>query len=115
MRCEKQGWLNKSNSTTVADPGGTVVDSLVIEWQAKDHSFGRVPGGLSDWYLFETPTPGAPNHTTAYIDYMYEQPQFSKPGGRFESPFQLSLSSSDPGDSVYFTTNGSECRREEAT
>jgi hypothetical protein len=55
------------DSLFLTDPGVTVIDSLIIEWQAKDHSFGRVPGGLSDWYLFETPTPGAPNHTIAFI------------------------------------------------
>jgi len=98
MRCEKQGWYNNKKEPAEIRIGQQVHKCF-----------------LKLWYLFETPTPGAPNHTTAYIDYMYEQPQFSKPGGRFESPFQLSLSSSDPGDSVYFTTNGSECRREEAT
>jgi hypothetical protein len=96
------------DSLYLTDPGGTVVDSLVIEWQAKDHSFGRMPVTSPDWYLFETPTPGAPNHTRAYIDYMHEQPHFSKPGGRFESPFQLSLYSNDPEDSICFTTDGSE-------
>ncbi|MCA1746232.1 MAG: CotH kinase family protein, partial [Bacteroidales bacterium] len=96
------------DSLYLTNPEGTVVDSLIIEWQAKDHSFGRLPATFPEWYLFETPTPGEPNHTRAYIDYLYEQPQFSRPGGRFHASFQLSISSVNPEDSIYFTIDGSE-------
>ena len=92
----------------LTNPEGAVVDSLIIDWQAKDHSFGRLPDGLPEWHLFGTPTPGEPNHTKAYIDYLYEKPQFSKPGGRFQDSFHLSLSSANPEDSIYYTIDGSD-------
>ncbi|MDF1572042.1 MAG: CotH kinase family protein [Bacteroidales bacterium] len=86
-------------------PAGKVTDSLIIRWQVPDHSFGRKPGIPGEWYLFDLPTPGSSNVTFAYQGYVETQPVFSRPGGRITDPFQLTISA-PPGDSIYYTTDG---------
>lgn len=93
-----------SDTLYLSDAGGKDVDSLYFTWQATDHSFGRVSDQA--WYLFGEPTPGQDNDTETYYGYSDNQLIFSRPGGRFSEPFELTISSDDPLDTIYFTTDG---------
>jgi len=89
-------------------PGGTLIDSLVIPFLDENHSYGRKEDEPQEWVLFVHPTPEAPNVGDSYKGYLEETPLFSARGGRFQTPFQLLLSSSTPADTIYYTLDGSD-------
>ncbi len=89
-------------------PKGRVTDSVHIPWIGENNSFGRNPQDTAAWVAFSEPTPGEPNHATAFAGYVSRLPGFSVPGGRFTGPFMLSLSSAEAGDSIYYTLDGTE-------
>ncbi|MBN1132284.1 MAG: CotH kinase family protein [Bacteroidales bacterium] len=96
------------DSLYLSDPTGSIIDSFFVSWQFPNHSFGRQPGNYMDWYLFEIPTPGAENSTVPYLGYSRNNLHFSREGGRFTNPFQLVLTPDNPGDPIYYSTDGSE-------
>jgi len=93
------------DSLYFTDPAGTVTDSLIISWQDMDHSFGR--SGDAAWHLFAIPTPGRDNDTEAFFGYNDSQLTFSRQGGRFTDPFELTVTTGDPLDTIYYSTDGS--------
>lgn len=92
----------------LSNSAGSIIDSLIIVAQYPNHSYGRIPGGFPVWKLFDAPTPGSKNSTASFSNYMNRTPTFSESGGKFTNPFQLTLSSSEPDDTIYYTTDGSE-------
>lgn len=89
-------------------PAGYVADSLFIPYMGLNLSFGRKDTLADQWALFEVPTPGKPNNTSWFQGYVADKPKFSVPGGRIAGIQQLLLSSTEPGDTIYYTTDGSE-------
>ena len=73
--------------------------------QSADQSYGS---SEEEGYIgfMETPTPGAPNGVS-YTDFL-EEVTFSTPRGRYDSPFGLTLTSSNPSAEIRYTTDGSE-------
>lgn len=96
------------DSLYLSNSSGKIIDSLFIITQYPNHAYGRIPGEYSDWHLFDKPTPGVENSTDSYIDYMARKPVFSTNGGKFTAPFQLTLTSTEPNDTIYYTTDGTE-------
>jgi hypothetical protein len=88
-------------------PQGFIIDSLEIPFLDENHSYGRKEGELNRWVLFVTPTPGEPNVGESFEGYLEDIPRFTPPGGRFQSSFQLALSSENPADTIYYTLDGS--------
>ncbi|MDR4989315.1 MAG: CotH kinase family protein, partial [Bacteroidales bacterium] len=87
-------------------PDGTRLDELAPVELPTDVSAGRKPGDLQSWYFFDEPTPGFANTSTAWAGVL-PPPVVSHPGGFYEHPFQLTITSDIPGVSLYYTLDGS--------
>ena len=73
--------------------------------QRNDYSYGRDARRL--WSYFTNPTPGAANGVSV-ISGILDPPHFNVPRGFYHQPFDLHLTSPDPGASIRYTTDGSE-------
>jgi gliding motility-associated-like protein len=90
----------------LADPTGTVVDSLKLQLTQRGHSRGRVVDGSAQFGLFATPTPNATNNTqTAYARYA-TKPIMNVPGGNYTVAQTVSITTPDPSVTIYYTING---------
>lgn len=88
--------------------GTTVVDSISFPAQNTDIAWGRLPNGLGDWYFLNPATPGSTNQgATAYAGVLAPVVG-SEQSGFYANTLSLSLSSPDPGVTIYFTLDGSE-------
>jgi gliding motility-associated-like protein len=95
----------KPEAIILSDPSGAVLDSMTLKPNQANHSRGRIPDGASTWGVFTTPTPGATN-TGAKLEYA-TLPAMSVAAGFYSSAQTVTISSSDAGASIYYTTNGS--------
>ena len=104
FRLERNG-----ETVTLADPEGTVLESVTLPPQTEDHSFGRSPDATGPWRYLLTPTPEAPNVTQAFDEPISATVEFDPPPGRYAGGVNVTLTAS-PGDQVvvYYTTNGEE-------
>jgi len=73
--------------------------------QRNDYSYGRDPTNALRY--FQTPTPGAVNGSSAIVGVAPE-PHFSVTRGLFDVPFNLLLTTTIPGATIRYTTDGSE-------
>ena len=87
-------------------PDDTRIDELSPRFIPTDVSAGRIPGDLSTWYLFDQPTPGAPNDTEP-MHGLLSPPTFSHQSGFYSDEFHLTLASETEGVAIYFTLDGS--------
>ena len=85
-------------------PGGATVDEVPPLSLLTNVSYGRLPDGNGTWFFFDEPTPGSANITTGYSS-VQSPPGFSHQAGTYSQSFLLNLQS-DPGASIYYTTNG---------
>jgi gliding motility-associated-like protein len=98
----------KPEKIILSDPGGTILDSVVIRRNQEGHSWGRPTDGGSGWKVFLAPTFGASNLTsTAYSPYA-TTPNFSLVAGYYSGSQTLTISTPDPGITIHYTTNGFE-------
>ena len=89
-------------------PTGNIVDSAVIVPVRTDYSLGRQPDGTGAWVVFTEPTPGGPNDTPGYGAGENDVPVFSLAPGFYPGPVRLELSPAHEGDTICYTTDGSE-------
>ena len=80
---------------------------LTYPEQYRDISYGRYGDELSYAY-FVTPTPGGPNDEASARESAVSPVSFSAERGFYDVPFNLELSTTTPGASIHFTTDGSE-------
>jgi len=73
--------------------------------QRNDHSYGLDPASV--WRYYATPTPGAANGASTIVG-LAPEPHFSVPRGLFNVPFNLLLTTTLPGATIRYTTNGAE-------
>lgn len=73
--------------------------------QRNDYSYGR--DTTNAFRYFQTPTPGAANGSSAIVGVAPE-PHFSVSRGLFDVPFDLLLTTTIPGATIRYTTDGSE-------
>ena len=85
------------------DPTGRVLDRLPLSLIHTDHSYGRTLG-LSGFYYYDVPTPGAENGT-GYYGYT-ENPSLSLPGGQYKGEVSVTINVPE-GTVVYYTTDSS--------
>ncbi len=91
------------------DPDGRLVDMVRFGDQAADASFGRTADGVPEWAFFQQPTPGHMNEGVSVPSAMQAPvPRFSQPGGRFEGPQEVALSSPEPAAEIRYTLDGSK-------
>ena len=93
-------WIILSNNLL------NVVDSFKIVHMTKaDHSVGRSTNGAPDFKLFVTPTPGANN--TGAVNFYEPTPVMSVAPGFYPGAQSVTLTCSDPGATIRYTTDGS--------
>ncbi len=102
--------LTQTNSEEVvfSDNSGTIIDSYefaVIGPTQANHSWGRDGDGSSNWVIYSTPTPDAPNTGTTAIGYA-TKPVFNIEAGYYPNTQNITLTAGT-GETIYYTTDGS--------
>jgi hypothetical protein len=120
-------WVDEQNSTNHAsfemdmrgqeisllNPSDVVLDSVTYDMRIgsvllPDISFGRQTDGSGTLTYFDQPTPGASNTTTGFVSpSLAAAPTFSPPGGFYAGNQSVTLSTSETGAEIRFTTDGS--------
>jgi gliding motility-associated-like protein len=96
----------KGEWVILTEPGGNVVDSLkVIMVTQMDHSYGRTTDGAANWSLFVNPTIGTANTTPQ--NYYTTTPNLSVDGGFYGAAQNVTITSTDPLATIYYTIDGS--------
>ena len=88
----------------LSDASGIFQDSVRVLPNQKSHTRGRETDGSSVWSVFTNGTPNA-NNVGAMQEYA-ATPIFSQSGGYNSGAVNLTLSSSEPNITIYYTTNG---------
>jgi hypothetical protein len=87
--------------------GANLVDSVGSTTLLNDISYGRKPDGSSSWFFFGEPTPDAANTTPGVAEVLANPVSFSPQGGKHLGGITLYLSTANPNDTIYYTTDGS--------
>ncbi len=96
-----------------SNAGGIVLESYDFDIDADflipnqaNHSWSRIPDGSSTWKIQTDPTPlaavAAAGSATAYA----VKPVMDIQAGYYAGPISVALSTSEPGATIYYTTNG---------
>ncbi|WP_170069427.1 CotH kinase family protein [Spirosoma pollinicola] len=98
----------------VQPDGSTVVDQVLFGAQRTDVSWGRQPNGSSTWLYFQrtnsinNTSPGASNNAKTGYATIMSDPIFSQVGGFYSTDFSLTITSSDPTATIFYTLDGSD-------
>jgi gliding motility-associated-like protein len=93
-----------------SNPAGNILESYdfaTISPNQMNHSYGRVPNGSGVMLIQTDPSEGAANTgatATAYAD----APVIDTQAGYYASPITVTISSTEPGATIYYTTDGSQ-------
>lgn len=98
---------NSPEYVVFSNPQGIISDFVqLIQKTQLGHSYGRTTDGTSSWSVFKTPTLAASNNTaTPYLRYS-DRPDFDLAAGFYPSAITVSISSTDTGSVIRYTTNG---------
>lgn len=88
-----------------APDGEEIIDFIAKREVPRDISFGRAEDGSGELQYFENPTPGTRNLPAAPY-YINRPPTFSREGGFYQKPFDLTLTSEEH-EQIYYTLDGS--------
>lgn len=103
--------LSKSGETVfLTDPSNNLLDKKATGNLEIDNSIARVPDGSANWCLTDVPTPNATNNATVCKTGYATFPIFSLLGGFYSGTRTLTLSTSFPGGSIRYTTDGSNVK-----
>ncbi|GAB2792852.1 hypothetical protein GCM10027275_42280 [Rhabdobacter roseus] len=91
-----------------APDGITQLDAVAFPALAANISYGRKPSGSANWVYFTSATPAATNNNAPSFSAFLDPPTFSHASGYYPGAFTLTLTSSDPDATIYYTTDGSE-------
>ena len=84
-----------------------VVDSVIYPAQYRNVSYGRLLDGSKDWVCFEQFSAGASNNGKFSASLRCDEPVFSMQSGFYPSAINITFNPL-PGDTIYYTRNGSE-------
>ena len=99
--------LTRTGETiTLSNSGGTIINQVLYPAMDIDHSYGRKPDGNANWCLFATPTPNTSNNSSTCYNGYAGTVIFNKASGFYPSAQNITLTSSIPGATVRYTTNG---------
>lgn len=84
------------------------IDSVVYPAQHRNISWGRQTDGYVDWQYFEQPSPGSSNNGNSYATLRCKNPVFTLTNGFYPSTQSLGFTAPATGETIYYTTNGSE-------
>ncbi|MCW0483757.1 CotH kinase family protein [Gaoshiqia sediminis] len=96
------------DSLFIFNANGQEIDELIITPIPIDISTGYKEGDFSQLFIFAYPTPWEANTSQALIIDEHLTPVFSQEGGIFNNSVTLSLSTANAGDTIYYTTDGSD-------
>ncbi|OGU59661.1 MAG: hypothetical protein A2X64_04445 [Ignavibacteria bacterium GWF2_33_9] len=91
----------------IFSPSLNLVDSVTYPPQIANVSMGRKIDGIGEFVYFLEPTPGKPNSNLFYDKITFNLPVFSKLGGIFNSPQNITLKTIDGGN-IKYTIDGSD-------
>lgn len=97
---------SNGDSIILTSSTAQLVDEIFTDTITADISLGRKPDAADNWYYFDEPTPGGPNTTDVYSAVTHSLPIPSHPGGLYTSTLNLTLTSPFPGDTIYYTLDG---------
>jgi hypothetical protein len=84
----------------LSDSNGEEIDRIEPVQLTIDFTYGRFPDGENNLTFLGEPTPNKPNMPGTVVT-------FSMPPGFYQYPFEITLSSSNPGDTIFYTLDGS--------
>lgn len=93
---------------TLTRPDGTIADEVPPTAMPRDISYGRASDGGDVWGFFMEPTPAASNNESQWYTDVLAEPTFSRQGGFYTEPFDLTLAYDDPEVTIYYTLDGSD-------
>ncbi|NQU75977.1 MAG: lamin tail domain-containing protein, partial [Planctomycetes bacterium] len=97
------------DSLTILDVDGlTVVDSVIIEDQVSNISYGRYLDGSSTFFYFATASPGYTNNGEDTFDGQVADTEFNHDRGFYYAPIDVTIATDTPGATVYYTTDGTD-------
>jgi hypothetical protein len=98
-----------SESVTLSDPSGALVDRLSFPVQSEDHSYGRFPDGTRDLYYMLFTSPLKANDPRISTRPISSEIRWSHPSGIYGEPLQVQASADVPFDGfqIRYTTDGS--------
>ena len=91
---------NEGEDLVFSNPEGELTDHFEPVVLATDVSFGRYPDGSDDKITLSSPSPGSANFEGSSL-------YFSKRAGFYLNPFKLFIHATQPGDTIFYTTDGS--------
>ncbi len=95
------------DSLYLADATGAIIDSVQVVIPAK-YSYGRRLDNLDKWAFYTEPTPSKANTTPAFENTTLGEVNYSIQGGYQKSAIVLALTAENPGDSIFYTLDGTE-------
>lgn len=95
-------------SIYLTKPTGQLADSVRMAAIPSNHSYGRTVADPSKWSVFPASTPGKVNSGTDLSTETPGDPQFNLPGGIYPQAQKIKLTPSSPGDTIFYTVDGSE-------
>lgn len=95
---------SKSETLTLSDNTGNIVDELFIEGLFSDVSIGTSIS-TENLVYYTTPTPGKINDSPEFLGTINKNVEFSNQGGKVENAFSLTLSGNTEDEEIRFTTD----------
>src|SRR5512133_1913508 len=89
------------------NPAGVLIDSAGGVKMPRDVSWGRRHDGTSTWCFQGFPTPGSANSDFGAGLFQAPEVFITPEGGEFNGQNIITLAGQNPGDSIFYTTNGS--------
>lgn len=93
-----------------SNPAGVILESYdfdVISPNQRNQSYGRVPNGTGSMVIQTNPSQGAVNAGATATGYSV-RPTMSVQAGYYAAPISVTLSTTEVGGTIYYTTNGSQ-------
>ena len=93
-----------------SSPAGVILESYdfdVISPNQRNQSYGRVPNGTGSMVIQTNPSQGAVNAGATATGYA-ARPTMDLQAGYYASPISVTLSTTEVGGTIYYTTNGAQ-------
>ncbi len=95
---------SKSETLTLSDDTGNIIDELFIEGLFSDSSIG-VSTKDANLVYYTTPTPGKVNDSQEFLGTIKKDVVFSNNGGKIINSFSLTISGNTEGEEIRYTTD----------
>lgn len=101
--------LDRAGQTLyLSDPSSVIIDQKLIPAMELNASYGRSPDGGSTYCSFSPGTPGLSNNSSTCYNGVSSSPVISVSAGFYTSAQSVSISTTQIGGVIRYTTDGSE-------